>query len=100
MNFSEELRQRTEQTESIVCQWLPKHRGQQRRIMEAMDYSVTAGGKRLRPLIMYETFRMFNGKTDAIERFMAAIEMIHTYSLVHDDLPAMDASRSAPVFSS
>lgn len=90
MNFSEELRQRTEQTESIVCQWLPKHREQQRLIMEAMDYSVTVGGKRLRPLIMYETFRMFNGKTDAIELFMAAIEMIHTYSLVHDDLPAMD----------
>lgn len=90
MNFSEELRERTEQTESVVCKWLPKHMGQQQTIVEAMCYSVTAGGKRLRPLLMYETYRMFGGKTDAIELFMAAIEMIHTYSLVHDDLPAMD----------
>lgn len=90
MNFSEELRERTEQTESIVCRWLPGHMGQQQTVVEAMCYSVTAGGKRLRPLLMYETYRMFGGKTDAIELFMAAIEMIHTYSLVHDDLPAMD----------
>ena len=90
MNFSEELRERTEQAESIVCRRLPGHMGQQQTIVEAMCYSVTAGGKRLRPLLMFETFRMFGGKTDAIEPFMAAIEMIHTYSLVHDDLPAMD----------
>lgn len=90
MNFSEELRERTEQTESIVCRWLPGHMGQQQTVVEAMCYSVTAGGKRLRPLLMYETYQMFGGKTDAIELFMAAIEMIHTYSLVHDDLPAMD----------
>ncbi len=90
MNFSEELRERTEQTESIIYRLLPRYLGQQHLVVEAMCYSVTAGGKRLRPLIMYETFRMFNGKTDAIELFMAAIEMIHTYSLVHDDLPAMD----------
>ncbi len=90
MNFSEELRERTEQAESIVYRRLPGHMGQQQTIVEAMCYSVTAGGKRLRPLLMFETFRMFGGKTDAIEPFMAAIEMIHTYSLVHDDLPAMD----------
>lgn len=90
MNFSEELKERTGQAEAIVCKWLPKHMGWQRTIVEAMYYSVTAGGKRLRPLLMHETFRMFGGKTDAIEHFMAAIEMIHTYSLVHDDLPAMD----------
>ncbi|MCI8429416.1 MAG: polyprenyl synthetase family protein [Lachnospiraceae bacterium] len=90
MNFSEELKERTRQTEEIVCKWLPKHMGRQRTIVDAMCYSVTAGGKRLRPLLMYETFRMFGGKTDAVECFMAAIEMIHTYSLVHDDLPAMD----------
>ena len=49
-----------------------------------------AGGKRLRPMLMQETYKMFGGKDDTIEPFMAAIEMIHTYSLVHDDLPAMD----------
>lgn len=90
MNFSEELRERTGQAEEIVYRWLPRQMGRQQTIVEAMNYSVTAGGKRLRPLLMQETFRMFKGTTDAVELFMAAIEMIHTYSLVHDDLPAMD----------
>ena len=58
--------------------------------MEAMNYSVNVGGKRLRPMLMAETYRLFGGADKAIEPFMAAIEMIHTYSLVHDDLPAMD----------
>ena len=49
-----------------------------------------AGGKRLRPMLMWESYRLFGGEGAAIEPFMAAIEMIHTYSLVHDDLPAMD----------
>lgn len=49
-----------------------------------------AGGKRLRPMLMRESFELFGGKGKVIEPFMAAIEMIHTYSLVHDDLPAMD----------
>ena len=62
--------------------------------MEAMNYSLLAGGKRLRPILMRETYRMCGGEDGrAIERFMAAIEMIHTYSLVHDDLPAMDNDR-------
>ena len=55
-----------------------------------MNYSVTAGGKRLRPLLMHETYRMFGGTGRVIQPLMAAIEMVHTYSLVHDDLPAMD----------
>ena len=59
-------------------------------IMEAMNYSILAGGKRLRPMLMSETYRLFGGRSEVIEPFMAAIEMIHTYSLVHDDLPAMD----------
>lgn len=58
--------------------------------MDAMSYSMLAGGKRLRPMLMQETYRMFGGADRVIEPFMAAIEMIHTYSLVHDDLPAMD----------
>lgn len=90
MNFSEELRERTEKTEAVIRRFLPEETGRQRLVMEAMNYSVLAGGKRLRPLMMYETCQMFGGKTDVIHLFMAAIEMIHTYSLVHDDLPAMD----------
>ncbi len=73
--------------------FLPKEEGYQQEIMEAMNYSVLAGGKRLRPLLMYETFRLFGGEGEDVRPFMAAIEMIHTYSLVHDDLPAMDNDR-------
>jgi geranylgeranyl diphosphate synthase type II len=59
--------------------------------MEAMNYSLLAGGKRLRPMLMSETYQLFGGSDKALlEPFMTAIEMIHTYSLVHDDLPAMD----------
>ncbi|MDO4260528.1 MAG: polyprenyl synthetase family protein [Eubacteriales bacterium] len=90
MNFHEELVVRTSQVRETVERFLPREEGPQREIMEAMNYSVTAGGKRLRPLLMLETYRLFGGDGKAIEPFMAAIEMIHTYSLVHDDLPAMD----------
>ncbi|HBN57424.1 MAG TPA: farnesyl-diphosphate synthase [Lachnospiraceae bacterium] len=90
MNFPEELKKRTAFTEEIVKSFLPAEEGFQKTVLEAMNYSVLAGGKRLRPLLMYETYRMFGGEEDVIRPFMAAIEMIHTYSLVHDDLPAMD----------
>ena len=76
--------------ESVLKEYLPKQEGLQKDIMEAMEYSVIAGGKRIRPMLMLETYRMFHGTGKEIECFMAAQEMIHTYSLVHDDLPAMD----------
>lgn len=81
---------RKKEVEQIVTSFLPKEEGYQKTILEAMNYSVSAGGKRLRPMLMLETYRMFGGKSKVIEPFMAAIEMIHTYSLIHDDLPAMD----------
>ena len=90
MNFREEQKKRTEWTEEVIREFLPKEEGYQKEIMEAMNYSVLAGGKRLRPLMMYETYRMFGGEGEVIRPFMAAMAMIHTYSLVHDDLPAMD----------
>ena len=90
MNFKEEQSKKVEVIETILKEYLPEQEGYQKVIMEAMEYSVMAGGKRLRPMLMQETFRLFGGKGDIIEPFMAAIEMIHTYSLVHDDLPAMD----------
>ena len=90
MNFREELKSKTAAVEKIVESYLPEESGTQHEIMEAMNYSVTAGGKRLRPLLMQETYRMFGGEGREVEPFMAAMEMIHTYSLVHDDLPAMD----------
>lgn len=90
MEFNQEIAKRTEEIEGIIRSCLPKEEGYQKTVMEAMNYSVLAGGKRLRPMLMQETYRLFGGKSKIIEPFMAAIEMIHTYSLVHDDLPAMD----------
>lgn len=76
--------------EAVLERFLPKEDGYAAVVMEAMNYSVLAGGKRLRPMLMEETYRMFGGQDKVIEPFMAAQEMIHTYSLVHDDLPCMD----------
>ena len=88
--FMEELQQKVEHINNVLEKFLPVEEGQQRIIFEAMNYRVRAGGKRLRPILMEETYHMFGGSSAVIEPFMAAIEMIHTYSLVHDDLPAMD----------
>ena len=88
--FMEELQQKVEHINDVLEKFRPAEQGQQRIMFEAMNYSVRAGGKRLRPILMEETYHMFGGSSAVIEPFMAAIEMIHTYSLVHDDLPAMD----------
>lgn len=88
--FRQELQKRTTAIEDLLKQYLPAEEGYQKTVIEAMNYSLMAGGKRLRPMLMQETYRMLGGEDDIIEPFMAAIEMIHTYSLVHDDLPAMD----------
>ena len=90
MSFNQEFKNRINQAEDIIKKFLPKEEGLQKIICEAMNYSVLGGGKRLRPVMMKATYELFGGKDEVIEPFMAAIEMIHTYSLVHDDLPAMD----------
>ncbi len=90
MDIKNEIARRAETIEEIIKKYLPKEEGYQKTVMEAMNYSILAGGKRLRPMLMLETYRMFGGKSEVIEPFMAAMEMIHTYSLIHDDLPAMD----------
>jgi geranylgeranyl diphosphate synthase type II len=84
------MKQKVQKIEDILQEYLPKQRGYQSVIMEAMGYSLLAGGKRLRPMLMQETFCLYDGTSKALRPFMAALEMIHTYSLVHDDLPAMD----------
>ena len=112
MNFKEEIRYKTEQIEALLKDYLPVEEGYQKVVLQAMNYSITAGGKRLRPMLMAESAALFTDTeevwrfagsgsqgTDLAERtvlgrtlplFMAALEMIHNYSLVHDDLPAMD----------
>lgn len=90
MNFNEQREQKVMEIERVLRRYLPKEEGYQKLIMEAMEYNLMAGGKRLRPMMMQETYKMFGGNSKIIEPFMAALEMIHTYSLVHDDLPSMD----------
>lgn len=90
MNFKEELQEKTEEMRATLQAYLPAEEGFQKTVVEAMNYSTLAGGKRLRPMLMSETYKMFGGESEIIKPFMAAIEMIHNYSLVHDDLPAMD----------
>ena len=90
MTFNEELEIKVKYIESVIEKYLPEEKGYAKTVIEAMNYSIRSGGKRIRPLLMFEAYRLFGGEDDIIEPFMAAIEMIHTYSLVHDDLPCMD----------
>ena len=90
MEFVSEQNDRVTQIEQIIKAYLPEEEGYAKTVIEAMNYSVLAGGKRLRPMLMNETYRLLGGNGKEIEPFMSAIEMIHTYSLVHDDLPCMD----------
>ena len=91
MRFDEELANRKAEAEEILEQYgRMADPSYQKTVMEAMEYNLFAPGKRLRPILMGEAFRAFHGSSEIIRPFMAAIEMIHTYSLIHDDLPAMD----------
>ena len=90
MSFDDMLTERIHEAEDILKSCLPEEKGFQKTVLEAMNYSVLAGGKRLRPVLMKETYVLFGGNGSVVEPFMAALEMIHNYSLVHDDLPAMD----------
>ncbi|MBQ4046013.1 MAG: polyprenyl synthetase family protein [Lachnospiraceae bacterium] len=90
MDFKEKLALKTAEAEEIISAYLPAEEGFQKIIFESMNYSVRAGGKRLRPLMMLDVYRMFGGSSKEIEPFMAGMEMMHSASLVHDDLPAMD----------
>jgi geranylgeranyl diphosphate synthase type II len=93
MSFEDELMEKAACFEDILKEFLPKEEGYAKTVIEAMNYSLLAGGKRLRPVMMLEAYRLFAGAdadVQSVKPFMAAMEMIHTYSLVHDDLPAMD----------
>lgn len=90
MDFTKELKDRVTHIEKIIDHYMPKDATLQKTVTDAMNYTMSAGGKRIRPLLMSETYRLFGGTEEVIEPFMAALEMIHTYSLIHDDLPALD----------
>lgn len=90
MDINKEIAYKASDMDRVIYRYLLVEEGYQATIFQAMNYSILAGGKRIRPILMMETYKLFGGSSKAIEPFVAAIEMIHTYSLVHDDLPAMD----------
>lgn len=90
MDINKEIAYKASDADRMIYRVLPAEKGYQKTVFQAMNYSVLAGGKRVRPILMLETYKLFGGSNKAIESFVAAIELIHTYSLVHDDLPAMD----------
>ena len=90
MDINKEIAYKASDADRMIYRVLPAEKGYQKTVLQAMNYSVLAGGKRIRPILMLETYKLFGGSNKAIESFVAAIELIHTYSLVHDDLPAMD----------
>lgn len=90
MDFETEMKKRTDRIETIIHRYMPQNPTFQKTVIEAMNYTMSAGGKRIRPLLMESTYELFGGKGKVVAPFMAALEMIHTYSLIHDDLPALD----------
>lgn len=92
MDFSNELKSRQKIVEDILLRYMPKSTSLYDQVVyNAMKYSLMSGGKRIRPILMMEAYKICGGNNvKNIEPFMAAMEMIHTYSLIHDDLPAMD----------
>lgn len=90
MGFNEVMHEKVKYIEEVISAYMPQEYTFQKTIVDAMDYTMSAGGKRIRPMLMKESFDLFGGKSALVEPFMAAMEMIHTYSLIHDDLPALD----------
>ncbi|NLD88086.1 MAG: polyprenyl synthetase family protein [Clostridiales bacterium] len=90
MLFPERMNEYRIFIENSLEKCLPIRDISQSRVIEAMRYSLLAGGKRLRPVIMLEFCRLFSGTYEQAREFACALEMIHTYSLIHDDLPCMD----------
>ena len=90
MEFKQILNEKINYIEELLKDYMPKEKGYQETITKAMNYSLQAGGKRLRPILTLESCKMVGGKEEDAIPFAMAIEMIHTYSLIHDDLPALD----------
>ena len=90
MSLAEAVRQTAAEVDQALDALLPQPHGFHGRVQEAMRYAVQAGGKRLRPFLVLETAALFGAPRDRAMRVACAIECLHTYSLVHDDLPAMD----------
>ena len=90
--YTEQLQNHCDRFEAALPGYMPKTGGLQTVVAEAMAYACAGGGKRIRPVLVLEFCRLCGGNPDQAMPFAAALEMIHSYSLVHDDLPCMDNS--------
>lgn len=90
MNFKDSLKNKVEEIERLIKLYNKEETGYEKTIIQAMNYSLNAGGKRLRPMLTLEACKIVGGDEKECIPFAVAIEMIHTYSLIHDDLPALD----------
>ena len=88
--LKKDMKEKQELVNIILDRFLPRKDEYPKDLHKAMRYSIFAGGKRLRPYLTMTTFEMFNPEVELITPVAAAIEMIHTYSLIHDDLPDID----------
>ena len=89
-SFEEALKAAAQETDAAMDRLIPKGDGPETQVFEAMRYSALAGGKRLRPFLVLSSADLFGVERSNSIRVAAAVEMVHTYSLIHDDLPAMD----------
>lgn len=90
MNFKDQLAHYTELVNSHLLTYFDYKEGYNKTLIESMEYSITAGGKRLRPILALASYELFGTEIKQIMPYACALEMIHSYSLIHDDLPAMD----------
>lgn len=90
ISFDKALQEKKKQVEEHLYSYFSDYSGLQKTVFQAADYSLKAGGKRLRPVLLLEACTLFGGDAAKAMPFACALEMIHTYSLIHDDLPAMD----------
>lgn len=90
VDYRKFLGERTDYANKVIEEYLPKEEGFLSELVSAMNYSVLVGGKRLRPVFIDSVYRLMGGKDGRNEPFMAAMEYLHTYSLVHDDMPEID----------
>ena len=90
MDIHKQLEEKIKLIDTFLSEYFPKKNNLQKTIYEAMEYSLFAGGKRIRPVLAVSVCEMLGGKALDVMPFACALEMIHTYSLIHDDLPCMD----------
>lgn len=88
--FEKQVKKYKEEIETSLSDFYPQISGEQKKVVKAARYSLMAGGKRIRPVLCLAVADMFKSNREEIMPFACAIEMIHTFSLIHDDLPGMD----------